>query len=122
LRLARLLALRTMAKDPSRDQPAMRTIVFGLAFVLLWYALQGVLLTRWFGAVPALLWLVVIFLAARVDFVLRDRLRRGWKRARSYLALRADPAFRATALEEIGLVVAEALAVEQLLVPAVAAG
>ncbi|MFL5605635.1 MAG: lysophospholipid acyltransferase family protein [Gemmatimonadaceae bacterium] len=123
LRLARLLALRTTAKDPSRDQPAMRTIVLGLAFVLFWYALQGVLLTRWFGVVPALAWLVVIFLAARVDFVLRDRLRRGWKRARSYLALRADPAFRATALEEIDLVVAEALAVEQLLVPpTVAAG
>jgi glycerol-3-phosphate O-acyltransferase/dihydroxyacetone phosphate acyltransferase len=116
LRLARMLALRTTAKDPSRDQPAMRTIVLGLAFVLLWYALQGVLLTRWFGVVAALLWLIVIFLAARVDFVLRDRLRRGWKRARSYLALRADPAFREAALEEIGLVVAEALAVEGLLV------
>jgi glycerol-3-phosphate O-acyltransferase/dihydroxyacetone phosphate acyltransferase len=117
LRLARLFALRTAVRDPSRDQPAMRTIVLGLALVLLWYALQGVLLTRWFGALAALLWLVVIFLAARVDFVLRDRLQRGWRRARSYLALRADPVFRETALEEIRLVVAEALAVERLLVP-----
>jgi glycerol-3-phosphate O-acyltransferase/dihydroxyacetone phosphate acyltransferase len=117
LRLARMLALHTTAKDPSRDQPAMRTIVLGLVFVLLWYALQGVLLARWFGVVAALLWLVVIFLAARVDFVLRDRLRRGWRRARSYLALRADPVFRQTSLEEIRLVVAEALAVERLLVP-----
>jgi hypothetical protein len=100
----------------------MRTIVLGLTFVLLWYALQGVVLTRRFGVVAALLWLVVIFLAARVDFVLRDRLRRGWRRARSYLALRADPAFREAALDEIRLVVAEALAVECLLVPAVAAG
>jgi 1-acyl-sn-glycerol-3-phosphate acyltransferase len=119
LRLARMLALRTAANDPSRDQPAMRTIVLGLAFVLLWYALLGVLLTRWFGVLAALLWLVVIFLAARVDFVLRDRLHRGWKRARSYLALRANPAFRETALEEIRLVVTEALAVERLLVPSV---
>ncbi|MDQ6634348.1 MAG: lysophospholipid acyltransferase family protein [Gemmatimonadota bacterium] len=117
LRLARMLALRTTAKDPSRDQPAMRTIVLGLAFVLLWYALQGVFLTRWFGIVAALLWLTVIFLAARVDFVLRDRLRRGWKRARSYLALRADPAFRENALQEIQLLVTEALALEQRLVP-----
>jgi 1-acyl-sn-glycerol-3-phosphate acyltransferase len=119
IRLARMLALRATAKDPSRDQPAMRTIVLGLGFILLWYALQGVLLARWFGVVAALLWLVVIFFAARVDFVLRDRLRRGWERARSYLALRADPAFRETALDEIRLVVAEALAVEQLLVPSV---
>jgi hypothetical protein len=117
LRLARMFALRTAAKDPSRDQPAMRTIVLGLAFVLLWYVLQGVLLTRWFGVVAALLWLTVIFLAARIDFVLRDRLRRGWSRARSYLALRADPAFRETALQEIQLVVADALALEQRLVP-----
>jgi hypothetical protein len=117
LRLARMLALRTTANDPSRDQPAMRTIVLGLVFVLLWYALQAILLTRWFGVEAALLWLVVIFLAARVDFALRDRLRRGWRRARSYLALRADPGFRQTSLAEIRLVVAEALAVEQLLVP-----
>jgi 1-acyl-sn-glycerol-3-phosphate acyltransferase len=121
LRLARMLALRTAAQDPSRDQPAMRTIVLGLVFVLLWYALLGVLLTRWFGVVAAVLSLVMLFLAARVDFVLRDRLRRGWKRARSYLALRADSAFRETALEEIRIVVAEALAVEQLLVPPVVA-
>jgi glycerol-3-phosphate O-acyltransferase/dihydroxyacetone phosphate acyltransferase len=119
LRLARTLALRAIAMDPSRDQPAMRTIVLGLAFVVLWYALQGVLLARWFGIVAALIWLVAIFLAARVDFMLRDRLRRGWTRARSYLALRADPAFRETALAEIRLVVSEALALEQLLVPVV---
>jgi hypothetical protein len=80
-----------------------------------------VLLTRRFGVVAAVLSLVMLFLAARVDFVLRDRLRRGWKRARSYLALRADSAFRETALEEIRIVVAEALAVEQLLVPPVVA-
>ena len=61
--------------------------------------------------------LAALFLAARVDFVLRDRLRRGWKRARSYLALRADPAFRETALQETQLVIAEALALEQRLVP-----
>ena len=117
LRLARVLALQATAKDPSRDQPAMRTIVLGLVFVLVWYAIQGVFLTRWFGVMAALLWLVAIFLAARVDFVLRDRLRRGWMRARSYLALRADPAFREAALEEIQRVVAEALVLEQRLVP-----
>ena len=121
LHLARLLALRTTVADPSRDQPAMRTIVLGLVFVLLWYLLQAVLLARWFGGVAAMLWLVLIFFAARVDFVLRDRLYRGWRRARTYLALRADPVFRERSLEEIRLVVADALALEQMLVPPVVA-
>jgi hypothetical protein len=121
LHLARLLALRTTVADPSRDQPAMRTIVLGLVFVLLWYLLQAVLLARWFGGVAAMLWLVLIFFAARVDFVLRDRLYRGWRRARTYLALRADPVFRERSLEEIRMVVADALALEQMLVPPVVA-
>ena len=95
----------------------MRTIVLGLVFVLVWYAILGVSLTRWFGVMAALIWLMAIFLAARVDFVLRDRLRRGWMRARSYLALRAYPAFREAALQEIQRVVAEALVLEQRLVP-----
>jgi glycerol-3-phosphate O-acyltransferase / dihydroxyacetone phosphate acyltransferase len=116
LRLARLVALRTTVADPSRDQPAMRTIVLGLAFVLLWYALLGTVVSRWFGTVAALLWLVAVFLAARVDFLLRDRLRRGWQRARTYLALRADPAFRERLLDEIRLIVADALALEQALI------
>jgi glycerol-3-phosphate O-acyltransferase/dihydroxyacetone phosphate acyltransferase len=116
LRLARFLALRTTVEDPSRDQPAMRTIVLGLAFVLVWYALQSMLVTRWFGGLAALLWLVAIFLAARVDFLLRDRLRRGWRRARTYRALRADPAFRQRLLDEIRLLVAEALTLEQALI------
>jgi 1-acyl-sn-glycerol-3-phosphate acyltransferase len=122
LRLARFLALRTTVEDPSRDQPAMRTIVLGLAFVLAWYALQGMLVTRWLGGIAALLWLVAIFLAARVDFLLRDRLSRGWRRARTYLALRSDPAFRQGSLDQIRLLVAEALTLEQALIrPAVTA-
>jgi hypothetical protein len=100
----------------------MRTIVLGFAFVLAWYALQGMLVTRWLGGMAALLWFVAIFLAARVDFLLRDRLRRGWQRARTYLALRADPAFRQGSLDQIRLLVAEALTLEQALTrPAVAA-
>jgi hypothetical protein len=117
LRLARWLALRTAMHDPARDQPAMRTIILGLAFVPCWYVLQGVLVMRWFGPVAAVLWLVAIFLAARVDFLLRDRLRRGWQRARTYLTLRGNPGFRERLLEEIRQLVAEALALEQALVP-----
>ncbi|HET9012050.1 MAG TPA: hypothetical protein VFN38_09575, partial [Gemmatimonadaceae bacterium] len=115
LRAARALAMRPLANDPSRDQPAMRTIVLGLAFVLLWYVAQGALVAHWFGWLAGAAWLVVLFLSAQVDFHLRDRLRRAWRRARTYLALRRDPALRAQALAEIDAVVSDALALESAL-------
>jgi glycerol-3-phosphate O-acyltransferase/dihydroxyacetone phosphate acyltransferase len=118
LRLARSLAMRPLAADPSRDQPAMRTIVFGLALMLLWYLVQWLLVARWFGVLAATLWLVVIFLAARIDFLLRDRLRRAYDRARTYLAMRRNPELRAVVLEEIDALLADALALETKLVGA----
>jgi cbb3-type cytochrome oxidase subunit 3 len=118
LRLARALAMRPLATDPSRDQPAMRTIVFGLAFMLLWYLVQGLFVARWFGVPAAGLWLVVIFLAARIDFLFRDRLRRAYDRARTYLAMRNDPGLRAMVLEEIDALLADAVALETRLVGA----
>jgi 1-acyl-sn-glycerol-3-phosphate acyltransferase len=122
LSTARALAMRPLARDPSRDQPAMRTILLGLALVLLWYALQAVLVARWFGAVVAALWLVVLFVSARIDFLLRDRFGRAFGRARTYLALRADPALREGSLAEISAVVAEGLALEAALIVPLAAG
>ena len=115
LRLARTLAMRPLARDPSRDQPAMRTIVLGLAFVLVWYTVQAALVTRWLGGPVALLWLVVLALAGRLDFVVGDRRRRAWRRARTYLALRADPVLRHDALAEIDALVADGLALEAAL-------
>lgn len=115
LRLARMLAMRPLVRDPSRDQPAMRTILLGLAAVLGWYAVQAVLVTRWFGGVAALLWLIVVALAGHVDFLLGDRRRRAWRRARTYLALRADPTLRRDALAEIDALVASGLALETAL-------
>jgi hypothetical protein len=116
LHAARALAMRPFARDPSRDQPAMRTIVLGLAFVPLWYAFQAALVAHWLGVVPALLWLVVLFVSAQVDFRLRDRLGRGWRRARTYLALRADPMWRARSLAEMQTIIADASALEAALV------
>jgi glycerol-3-phosphate O-acyltransferase / dihydroxyacetone phosphate acyltransferase len=118
LRLARSLAMRPLAHDPSRDQPAMRTIVLGLGFVLVWYALQAVLVARWLGGLAAALWLVVLALAGHVDFVVGDRRRRAWRRARTYLALRADPALRRDALAEIDVLIADGLALETALLGA----
>lgn len=116
LRVARVLAMRPLARDPSRDQPAMRTIVLGLAFVLLWYALQALLAAHWFGIAAAVLWLVILVLAGRVDFLLRDRVQRAWRRAHTYRALRADPAFREESLAEIRALIAQALALEAALI------
>jgi glycerol-3-phosphate O-acyltransferase / dihydroxyacetone phosphate acyltransferase len=112
LRLARQIAMRPLARDASRDQPAMRTIVVGLLLLLLSYLVQGLVIFHWLGVLPALLWLILIFLAARVDFALRGRLRRAGERAWSYLALRRDPRLRIAALDEIDALLAEALALE----------
>jgi glycerol-3-phosphate O-acyltransferase/dihydroxyacetone phosphate acyltransferase len=116
LRAARALAMRPLVRDPSRDQPAMRTIVLGLVIVLLWYVLLAALVAHWFGAAAAALWLVVLLASARADFLLRDRFERAWRRARTYRALRADPAWRDRTLTEIAALAAEALALEASLV------
>ncbi len=122
LRLARVLALRPFARDPSRDQPAMRTIVLGIALTLVWYAILGALVTRWLGGAAAVLWLVLLVFAGRVDFLLRDRLRRAWRRARTYLALRADPSLREQSLSEIDDLVAGGLALETALIAPLVSG
>ena len=116
LQVARSLAMRPLVADPSRDQPAMRTIVLGLALVLLSYALQAALVAYWFGAVAAISWLVVLFMSAQVDFLLRDRRGRVWRRARTYLALRADPGLRGESLTEIHALVTNGLALEAMLI------
>ncbi len=122
LRLARSLAMRPLARDPSRDQPAMRTIVLGFGFVLVWYVLQAALVAHWLGAAAAVLWIVALLLAGQVDFLLGDRLRRGWRRARTYLALRADPSLREASLDEINALLADGLALERALIGTAAAG
>ncbi len=118
LRAARRLAMRPHAADPSRDQPAMRTILLGLALVLIWYALQASLVAHWLGGAAATLWLVVLFVAGHVDFLLHDRLGRVWRRARTYLALRADPRLREEWLREVRTLIADGLALEARLIGA----
>jgi glycerol-3-phosphate O-acyltransferase/dihydroxyacetone phosphate acyltransferase len=115
LRLARTVAKRSIGTDPSRDQPAMQTILFGLTFVVAWYALIAVLLTVWRGAALAVLGLVLIFSAAHADRLLHGRLRRATRRARTYLAFRADPTLQGRVLAEIDALLEEMLALEQSL-------
>lgn len=115
VRLAHATARWSLAADPSRDQPAMRTILFATGLLLLWYLVIGIALGAWFGARVALLALAVMVLSASAEFALRDRVSRAWRRARSYLALRANPAFRSAALAEASLLLEEARALNQAL-------
>ncbi len=115
IQLARRLAVRSLHHDSSKDQPAMRTIILGLGFVLAWYGMQAALVAAWLGIVSAMLWLAVIFVAARVDLMLVDRMHRAWRRARTYLALRGDAQLRSQLLTEIDELLADALSLERRL-------
>ena len=120
IHIAQGMALRSVARDPSRDQPAMRTILLGVAAVLLWYAIQAVVVTRWLGGVAAVLWLVTIFLSAQIDLLLEERLRHALRRTRTYLVLRADPALQASLRREVDGLLEEAMALEQALIRGIA--
>jgi len=116
LRVARVLALRSLRRDASRDQPAMRTILFGLAAVVLWYIVQGIIVARIAGVPMALLWLTVIFAAAHARRLGGGRLARALQRARSFLAFRADPALQPRLVAVVDALLLEALALEQALI------
>jgi len=116
LRLARWLALGSLRGNTARDQPAMRTILFGIAFILLWYVALTILLVRWLEWAPAVLSLAVLFAAAHAHRVLRGRATRAARRARTYLALRSDPALQTRAVVEIDAMLTDALALERALI------
>jgi hypothetical protein len=115
LRLARAAALASLRGDASRDQPAMRTVLFGLAFVIAWYAIVAAIVVRWQGIVVALLLLAVIFAAAHADRILRGRLIRTIQRSRTFLAFRADPTLQRNVLAEVEVLLADALSLERAL-------
>jgi 1-acyl-sn-glycerol-3-phosphate acyltransferase len=115
LRVARSLALRSLTGNPSRDQPAMRTILFGLLAVVLWYLAQLVVLTRVTGSIVALGWLATIFAAAHALRLRGGRLRRALYRARSFLALRADPRLQPRLVATVDVLLQDALALERAL-------
>jgi len=115
LRAARALALRTLARNPSRDQPAMRTILFGLSAVVLWYAAQFIVLTRIASPVLAFGWLILIFSAAHALRSRGGRLRRVLRRTRSFIAFRADRSLQPRLLAAVDEVLQEALALEVVL-------
>lgn len=115
LRAARALALRTLGSNSSRDQPAMRTILFGLAAVVLWYAAQFTVLTRIANPFLALGWLMLTFSAAHALRLRGGRLERALRRARSFIAFRADRSLQPRLLAAVDAVLEEALALEAAL-------
>ena len=116
LRVARSLARRSLTGNPSRDQPAMRTILVGLLAVVLWYLAQLVVLTRGAGSIVALGWLTTIFAAAHALRLRGGRLRRALYRARSFLALRTDPQLQPRLVTAVDALLRDALALERALV------
>jgi glycerol-3-phosphate O-acyltransferase/dihydroxyacetone phosphate acyltransferase len=106
---ARLIARRSVE---SAADPAMRTIVAGAGLVVGFYAVQGVAVAAFAGWAPALIYVASLPLAADVNFLLRDRLRRALQRARTYLLFRRRPKLHARLRTEVQRVRADAMELE----------
>jgi 1-acyl-sn-glycerol-3-phosphate acyltransferase len=109
---ARLIARRSIE---SASDPAMRTIVAGAGLVLAFYVAQGALVAWLAGWLAAIVYVASLPLAADVNFVLRDRLRRAARRARTYLLFRRRPRLHAQLQGELRALRTEALEIEMLL-------
>jgi hypothetical protein len=115
IRSARAIALRSLRHDRSRDQPAMRTIIFGLAALVVWYALLFVILDRLVGLPGALGWLFAIFASAHALRLGEGRLQRALRRARTFLALRSNGALQRQLVAEFDALVAQSVSLEHAL-------
>jgi 1-acyl-sn-glycerol-3-phosphate acyltransferase len=111
-RLARLIARRS-SRTP--EDPAMHTIVLGLALVLLFYALQTALVWALAGPWWALAYLVSLPPSATWALRFADRWRAARARVRTYLTLRRDPELRRRLCDEIAWLRGEAAALNEQL-------
>jgi hypothetical protein len=94
----------------------MRTILFGLSAVVLWYLVIFVVLSRVTGPLTALAILAVMFSAAHALRLGGGRLQRALHRARSFVALRTDPALQPRLVAAVDALIEEAVAVERALI------
>jgi hypothetical protein len=83
--------------------------------VLLFYIAQGALVAWLAGWLVAALYVASLPLAADVNFLLRERLRRARRRARTYLLFRRRPRLHAQLQSELLRLRGEALDVERML-------
>jgi 1-acyl-sn-glycerol-3-phosphate acyltransferase len=109
---ARALAMRRVE---SASDPAMRTILAGATLVLAFYAAQSAVVAWLGGWLAALLYVVSLPIAADANFLLRARLRRALRRARTYLLFRRRPKLHASLEHELQTLRAEALEIERQL-------
>lgn len=109
---ARLVAAQSVE---SAADPAMRTLVAGLAFVLLMYLTQTVVVWFLWGPVVALLYLVSLPIAAEINFYSSERLERATQRARAYFLFRRDPALHARLAAELAALRTDVLSFERAL-------
>jgi 1-acyl-sn-glycerol-3-phosphate acyltransferase len=110
LRVARWFAVRHTTTE---DEPAMYTIVGGLALVILAYAVQTALVWSLGGAGWAVAYLLTLPIAESWDIVFRDRLRRAGQRMHTYLLLRRDAALCERLRAELAWLREETAAVEE---------
>jgi hypothetical protein len=113
--LSRLIATRSIE---SAADPAMRTIVNGIALVLLFYGAQGAVVWAVFGPLAAVIYWISLPVAADVNFYLRARLARVVRRARAYFLFRRRPELQELLAKELQWLRAEALAIDGMLSPA----
>jgi glycerol-3-phosphate O-acyltransferase/dihydroxyacetone phosphate acyltransferase len=111
-RAARLVAMRSVE---SAADPAMRTLVAGVAFVLLTYLAQTAVVWFMWGPAIALLYLVSLPVAAEINFYMSERLRRVVQRARAYFLFRRDRALRARLAAELATLRGDVLTFEHAL-------
>ena len=72
----------------------MRTILAGLVFIVLFYALATTVVARLAGGVVAAFYLVSLPIAADIDLRFTERMRQARQRMRAYLRFRRKPMLR----------------------------
>jgi hypothetical protein len=108
-RAAEWIALRSI--DSAAD-PAMRTVVAGAALVLIAYLAQTVVVGLLTTPLFALIYLASLPIAADVNFILSDRLRRAVQRARAFFLLYANRGLREKLTTELAVLRGEVLALD----------
>ena len=116
-RLNHLIPFRTaewiaMRSTDSAADPAMRTLVAGAALVLVAYLAQTVAVGLLTTPLVGLLYLASLPLAADVNFLLSDRLRRAVQRVRAFFLLSANRGLRESLLTELALLRAEVISLD----------
>jgi 1-acyl-sn-glycerol-3-phosphate acyltransferase len=104
---------RMTSRNP--DEPAMRTIVLGVVFVMATYMLTAIAVGAMAGWGWALVYLLSLPIAATVDFLMSDRWERARQRARGYLRFRNAPSLQRELIEDAAWLRAEADSLNRLL-------